>query len=65
MNADGTGRTEILEIGEEYQLNGSLAAGNGLIFVAAVNVADAVVAQPVVLQIAPRAGRRRNCNLAA
>lgn len=54
MNADGTGRTEILEIGEEYQLSGSLAAGNGLIFVAAVKtVADAVVAQPVVLQIDP------------
>lgn len=57
MNADGTGRTEVLEIGEEYDLGGSMAAGNGLIFLSAVKtVADAVVAQPVVLQIDPARG---------
>lgn len=57
MNADGTGRTEVLEIGEAYQLGGSLAAGNGFLFISAVKiVADAVVAQPVVLKIDPARG---------
>lgn len=52
MNADGTDRTELLEIGEEYQLGNELAAGNGFLIISAVKAtAEAVVAQPVILKI--------------
>lgn len=52
MNADGTDRTEILEISEAYQLGNELAAGAGCIFLSAVkSTADSRVAQPVLLKI--------------
>lgn len=52
MNIDGTNRSEIVEIGAEYELHNTIVTGNGKILIAAAKqVPDAVVVETVILQI--------------
>ncbi len=52
MNKDGTNRTEILEIGAEYEVHNVIVSGYGKILLSAVKlIPDTVVAEPVILQV--------------
>ncbi len=52
INIDGTNRTELLEIGAEYEPHITVVTGNGKILISAVKLDDnSVVAEQVILQV--------------